>query len=457
MVEAVERNYLERVLSIFAPVRGGEGKTVLLMTLNIFILLTAYYIIKPVREALILSEMGAEAKIYASAGQAILLLAVVPLYSWLAGRMSRGRLINVVLVFFAACLVVFYALAWLKVPLGLPFYLWVGIFNVMVIAQFWSFANDIYCEEQGKRLFAIVGFGMSCGAVFGSTITGYLIEPLGVYQLMLVSGSLLLVSLVLTAMVRSKKHMPESTSVAQAPDPSQAESLKGPSGFSLVFANRYLLMIALMMVLANLVNTTGEYILSARVKEAKEIEVPAIVKADYENQLTYEKAVQDRRSEVGKAIGGFYADFFSVVNLVGLLTQLFLVSRIIGLIGVRWAIMILPVVAMGSYGLMVMIPLMGVTRWAKTAENSTDYSLQNTVRNILFLPTTLQEKYKAKQAIDTFFVRGGDVAAALLVLLGTSFMSLSTTSFAVVNVTIAAVWAVLAFFIGRRYLELARQ
>jgi len=216
-------------------------------------------------------------------------------------------------------------------------------------------------------------------------------------------------------------------------------------------------MIAAMMVLANLVNTTGEYILSARVKEAKEAAVPPIVQTDYPTEVAYEEAVQDRRSTVGKSIGGFYADFFSVVNLVGLLTQLFLVSRIIRLVGVRWAIMILPLIAMGSYGLMAMIPIMGVTRWSKTAENSTDYSLQNTVRNMLFLPTTLQEKYKAKQAIDTFFVRGGDVTAALLVLFGTSYLGLTTNGFALVNVLIAATWVILAFFIGKKYVSLSNK
>ena len=190
---------LDRALRLFAPVKGGEGGTVLLMAFNVFLLLTAYYIIKPVREALILAEWGAEAKIYASAGQALLLLGVIPLYSRLADMMRVRRLITTVLLFFAACLVAFYLLARLDVPLGIPFYLWVGIFNMMVVAQFWSFANDYYTEEQGKRLFAIIGFGMSAGAVFGGFITRKLIHPLGLYQLMLLSAALLIVQFVFDA------------------------------------------------------------------------------------------------------------------------------------------------------------------------------------------------------------------------------------------------------------------
>ena len=445
---------LDRVLCLFASVRGGEGGTVLVMALNVFLLLTAYYIIKPVREALILSEWGAEAKIYASAGQALLLLGVIPLYSRLADLMNVRRLIATVLVFFAACLVGFYLLARMGVSLGIPFYLWVGIFNMMVVAQFWSFANDYYTEEQGKRLFAIIGFGMSAGAVFGGFITKKLIQPLGLYQLMLLSAALLIVSLLLTLNAANRKTGPgRSPGELRPPD---EEKMGGPGGFTLVLKNRYLMLIALMMVLANLVNTTGEYILGAKVKTTREEAVAEVVRTPGLSDETFVTARNERQAQVGQAIGDFYAGFFAVVNLVGLLTQLFLVSRIIRWIGVNRALMILPLVAAGGYILIALFPVLGVARWAKTAENSTDYSLQNTVRNILFLPTSRAEKFKAKQAIDAFFVRAGDVLAALVVLGGTTLLGLAPGGFALVNVVVASLWVMLAVFIGRRYLLLSR-
>jgi AAA family ATP:ADP antiporter len=400
---------------------------------------------------LILADWGAEAKIYASAGQAILLLGVVPLYSRLAGMMNTRRLISTVLIFFASCLVLFYVLAQFGLNLGLAFYLWVGIFNVMVVAQFWSFANDFYTPEEGKRLFALIGFGMSAGAVFGSVITGILIKPLGLYQLMLLSGLLLIFSLLLTLFVARRRTSNDSTATSAEPD----KPLTGRSGFSLVLANRYLLLIGLMMILANLVNTTGEYILGSRVAASRQAAVPEVVRTEGMSEAAFELAVSDRSKEVGIAIGDFYADFFSIVNLVGLLAQLFLVSRLIGLIGVRGGLLVLPILATGSYLVMGIFPILAVTRWAKSAENATDYSLQNTVRNMLFLPTTRDEKYKAKQAIDTFFVRMGDVAAALLVLLGTTVFSLTTTGFALTNVGLGLLWVVLAVAIGRRYKALA--
>jgi AAA family ATP:ADP antiporter len=438
-----QRSPLERLLAIFTDVKAGEGTTALLLTLNIFLILTAYYIIKPVREALILSvEGGAASKIYTAAGQSLLLLGAIPLYARLASRVSRRRLINWVTVFFVSNLVLFFVAVTLvhdsSLALGVGFFLWVGVFNVMVPAQFWSFANDIYTVEQGKRLFAIVAFGASSGAVVGSWITRQNIEQLGLGNLLLMSGGLLLVALGITAIVENLQ-----SGRARAEAAPEQEPLPEGNAFSLVWRSRYLLFIAFLMLILNWVNSTGEYILSDMVKTA------------IEKQADSNGLVGEARSEwVGESIGGFYASFFGVVNVVALLMQLFLVSRIIKYIGVRIALLILPCIALGGYALLFAIPLLGVVRWAKTAENATDYSLQNTVRQALFLPTTREEKYKAKQVIDTFFMRAGDVAAAVVVGVGVQFLGLSGRQFALVNLGLVVVWLFLAIRIGREYQKL---
>ncbi len=117
------------------------------------------------------------------------------------------------------------------------------------------------------------------------------------------------------------------------------------------------------------------------------------------------------------------------MNLAGLLLQLFVVSRVLKYLGVGVAIAILPLIALGGYLIAAFYPVLSMIRWAKTAENATDYSLQNTVRQILFLPTTREQKYKAKQAIDTFFVRAGDLLSAALVFAGTTWLSLHDPEF----------------------------
>jgi AAA family ATP:ADP antiporter len=432
---------LERFLNVFTEVRSGEAISALLLALNIFLILTAYYVLKPVREALILAGGGAEIKSYAAAGQALLLLAAVPFYGWLASRVSRRVLINGVTLFFAACLLLFYGLAHLHVPLGVVFFLWVGIFNLMVPAQFWAFANDLYTPEAGKRLFVIVAFGASLGAVAGSYVDSLLIGPLGVYQLMLVAAGILVLSLLLTNGVdRRERARRREAARSISPAGEAEEPLKEGGAFALVFRTRYLLLIALLMLVLNWVNTTGEYILGRTVVAAAD----QALASGGAGGLSKEQF-----------IGAFYADFFTVVNIVGLLLQLFVVSRVLKYFGVGVAILVLPLIALGGYLIAAFYPVLTMVRWAKTAENATDYSVQNTVRQVLFLPTTREQKYKAKQAIDTFFVRAGDVLSAVLVFAGTTWLALSTQGFALVNVALVVVWLALAFLIGRHYRRLA--
>ncbi|MEO7736346.1 MAG: Npt1/Npt2 family nucleotide transporter, partial [Kofleriaceae bacterium] len=131
-----------RLLAVFAPVKRSEVLTVIVLTVNVFVLLTCYYVLKVVREPLILLGGGAELKAYASAGQTLLLIAVVPAFGWLSSRVSRLRLLTTMQLIFIGCLVAFYLLAQAHAPIGLAFYLWLGIFNVLVVSNFWSFAND---------------------------------------------------------------------------------------------------------------------------------------------------------------------------------------------------------------------------------------------------------------------------------------------------------------------------
>ena len=185
MSDATRASGLVRALNLLTVVRPGEARTALLLAANVFLILMAYYILKTVREALILGEGTAELKSYLSAAQVVVLALVVPVYGRLVSRFPRMTLINLVTVFFVVCPVVFYLLAQAGVPLGLIFFVWIGVFNLMVVAEFWSFANDVYTKEEGERLLVIVGLGASLGAVAGARVADRLIEPFGVLQLML--------------------------------------------------------------------------------------------------------------------------------------------------------------------------------------------------------------------------------------------------------------------------------
>src|SRR5438128_1957165 len=139
-----QKSALDRALSLFTDVRAGEGATAALMLFNIFLLLICYSVIKTVREPLILMGGGAEVRSYAAAGQAILLMGFVPAYSWFASKVDRMKLLVGVSAFFVVNIELFALAVAANVPyVGVVFFVWVGIFNISLIAQFWSYANDI--------------------------------------------------------------------------------------------------------------------------------------------------------------------------------------------------------------------------------------------------------------------------------------------------------------------------
>lgn len=430
----IKQNKLTRMLCACTTVDCTECKTAMLLMVNIFVLLTSYYILKTVREPLILAGGGAELKSYTAAGQALFLFIAVPIYSWLVNRMDRLVLINRLTLFFISNLVLFYILAQLNVPyLGIPFYVWVGVFSLMVMAQFWSLANDMFTPEQGKRLFPLVAFGSSIGAIFGSWIAGVLIRNgVGAYEMMLISGGLLLVCIWITSIITgSEAPCPAGAVCRKSNVDVEGPPVEDISGFTLVLKDKYLLLIAFLMLLTNLVNTNGEFILGKIVLEAANNALPNGTKA-----------------EIGQYIGSFYSNFFTIVNIVSASLQLFAVSRILKYAGMRVALLVLPVIALGSYAVMALSATVLIVKIAKIAENSTDYSLQNTTRHALFLPTSVTAKYKGKQAIDTFFVRMGDVSSALVVFTGTA-LGFSLAGFAMVNIVLVLIWIALAVSIGK--------
>src|SRR5512134_2048942 len=198
----VKPGALEWLLRPFTDVEPGEAGTALLMFFNLFLLLLGYYVLRTVREPLILAS-GAEVKSYSSAGQALALMAFVPLYGWFSSRVDRLRLIFGFVLFFIVTTEMFSFGGHAGVPfLGIAFYIWVGIFSLATIAQFWSFANDVYRREAGERLFPFIFLGASLGAPVGAKIAERLFEAgVSPYDMMHVTAVILCLHLAIYRLV----------------------------------------------------------------------------------------------------------------------------------------------------------------------------------------------------------------------------------------------------------------
>lgn len=408
----------------------------------------AYYFIKPVREGwLSVSEIGGlsklEIKAYSAFAQSLLLVLVLPLYAWLAMRLPRRALISRVGGTFAVLLLVF----WLLQPdmllpmtpaVGVAFYLFVGIFGVTLVAQFWSFAADLYGEGRGERLFPLVAVGASAGATVGAWTGEKLVRSqlVDAADLVVLAGVPLLLALWLARVAdrRGPSGRPSRATETRWEQPAAPSS---ESGYDLILRHRYLAGIALMTLLFNWVVANGDNILFAAVQEAL---------AD-QHQASAGSA--GYAAMINTATTAFYGDLYFWVNLLGLLLQAFVVSRLVAIGGVPAVLLVTPIVSLVAYFSMALSPLVSVLKTMKIAENATNYSLNNTARHMLWLPTDKTMLYKAKPTVDTLFVRIGDGFAAVTVLLGTRIFHLQTVQYFQLNVIIVCLWVLLAFYLMR--------
>ena len=252
----------------------------------------------------------------------------MPLYGWVAQKLPRQRFLAAVILFFVGCIQLFYLGNRAGVPhLGFVFFVWVGIFSLTTIAQFWSYANEIYTRPEGDRLFPLIAIGSTAGAPLGAAAAARMFgHGRSPFLMMEIAAG------------RPARCTSRSTGViaarmaAKAGRPAQ-EPIKAGNGFALVLKSPYLRLVALLLVILNIVNTVGEFILGQAV----------VAHADAQQALS---AAFDKEAY----IGSFYGHYFLLTNLAAIALQAFVVSRLVKRFGLRGALLALPLVALCAYG-----------------------------------------------------------------------------------------------------------
>jgi AAA family ATP:ADP antiporter len=250
-------------------------------------------------------------------------------------------------------------------------------------------------------------------------------------MLMLLAAVVLLLSLGLTYVVNKREGL---RARGETGKPVESAPIGGANGFSLLVHDRYLILFALLILLLNVVTKTGDYVFDSKI----------IAAAHDAGHVT--------RAAATLFIGQYKARYFEWVNGVGVVLQLFVVSRVIKYLGLRVALVVMPVASLLGYGMAFAVPLLSVLFVARAAESGLDYSLSNTTRQALWLVTSREEKYKAKQVVDSFIVRIGDALSAGVVWVG-SHLHLDLPVFIAVNIVLCVAWLASAVFLGRRYTE----
>ncbi len=451
-------NAATRLLNKAVDLREGEGAALAWSFTYYFCLLCAYYILRPIRD-----EMGVAGGVdnlaWLFTGTLVGMMLIHPLFTSLVKKLPRNRFVPLTYRFFIANLLIFFVVFRLvpqenSVWIGRIFFIWVSVFNLFVISVFWSFMTDIYRSAQSKRLFGMLAVGGTVGAIMGSSITSALVAVLGPVNLLLISALLLeAAARVSNALEKSEEKLALAALRDEMEDTERdggrgediaggASSHRGEvvkrevaskqrevigggvlEGITDVLRSPYLIGIAVLMLLFT-VTSTYLYFMQAEIVESSS---------------------QDSRVRTQ-----LFANIDLIVNILTLVTQLFLTGRILRWFGIGLSLAFLPLLSLVGFGILGVAPALAVLVVFQILRRAGNYAIQRPAREVLYTVLPRSEKYKAKNFNDTFVYRVGDqLGAWSYTAMGWLGMGVATLSMSMVPVSL--VWLLLALWLGRRY------
>lgn len=380
-----------------------------------FCLLCGYSILRPVRDEMAI-EGGLKNLPWLMTATFLTMLCVTPLFGWISARCSRYRLLLTVYTFFITNLVAFYVAMTSQVSpewMARGFFVWLSVFNLFIVSVFWSFMADLFAPEQGGRLFGVIAAGGSSGALLGPLVTTGLTFLFPVPVLMLASSLFLIVCL--GCVYRLERWGRTRSAHHRVP---QGEPLQGSflGGVRLTFSSPYLLGICGYLSFLTM-TATVLYLEQTRLV------------SEYLDQ-------PEARTRLFSML-----DF--TTSLLTWLTQMFITNRVISRFGLVAPLLFLPLVSLAGFVGIALWPTLALYAVFSVLRRVGEYALSKPAREVLFTVVSREEKYKAKNFIDTAISRGGDASTAWLVT-GLNASGATTTHIAWALVPVMGLWAWLA-------------
>jgi AAA family ATP:ADP antiporter len=446
-------NGITRLLQRAVEVKAEEVQALLLSCAYYFFILSGYYILRPIRDEIGVAS-GVRNLPWMFTGTLILMLLAHPPFAALVAKLPRRQFVSLTYRFFMANLFIFFVLLKLSpeswnIWIGRAFFWWVSVFNLFVVSVFWAFMADVFRSEQGKRMFGFIALGGTLGAIVGAATTAFLAQKIGPVQLILISIVLLELAVrcvqrlsVLSSLTTGS--VPEESGIRVAglpetepgrgysvrkPEPSAEEPIGGGvlAGITQVFRSPYLLGICSYMLL---------YTIAATFLYVQQAEI-------VDQNIT------------GRAVRtAFFAKIDLAVNVLAIFTQGFLTGRLIKWLGVAVTLTLLPAVCIIGFMGLGFWPLVGVLVVFQTLRRAGNYAVARPTREVLYTVVSREEKYKAKNFIDTFVYRGGDqIGVWSYAAMG--WFGLGMSAIAFVAAPICGLWLLVGFWLGRRQAALA--
>ena len=423
---------MKQFLRRLVVLEPGEAPALLASFVTLLCTFTSYTILRPVRDALGITS-GLETIPYLFWGVFVTMLALQPVYGWLTSRFPRSVFLPWVYVFFAANLMIFWL--WFRLQadhtwIARTYFVWVSVFNLFIVAAFWSLMADIFTRQQAGRLFGFIWAGASTGGVIGPFIDRKLAVPLGAINLLPLSAGLLLLALLFMARVigwqrhQGARRAPGADVTSAGSGPERAIGGGVFAAFAQVARSPYLLGIGAFVLLMTWVSTFLY------------LEQQAFVAKAFANA--------DQRTR-------FFASIDLYVQIASLTMQFLLFSRLYRWFGMRALLAAVPLLMTAGYAVFALTPTFMVLVVVYAVRRVADYAITRPCRDSLFTVVTREEKYQAKSLIDTFAYRGGDALSGSLYKGFTAVISASPAAVGWLGAVVAAAWTVLALALGRAF------
>ena len=423
---------LHGLLSKTVQINPIEIRAFIWSFLYFFSLLCGYYIIRPMRDALGITG-GVENLHWLFTGTFIVMLAAVPLFGWISSNYPRRQFVPYVYYFFIANLLLFYFLLQLdidQVYIARAFFIWASVFNLFVISVFWSFMADIYSDEQARRLFPVIATGGTSGAIIGPLLTASLATALGTTNLLLLSAVFLaMATLCVSKLGHWQEELTLPTKEANLPETDEAMGGGIFDGIKLVLGSPYLMAICLFMVF---LTTLATFIYFQQAE---------IIRDSF--------ASRAERTAV-------FAQIDLLVNALTLVLQLFITGRLLKRLGVAWTLALIPLLLMFGFVVLGLYPTLTVIIIVQVVRRAGNYAIMRPAREVLYVVLNRDEKYKAKNFIDTVIYRGGDAVSAWAYA-GLAALGLGLAAISFIAVPLAGFWAIVALYLGRQHQRIAQE
>jgi|SRR6056297_546574 len=401
-----------------------------------FVLLCSYYIVRPLRDEMGIAG-GVENLQWLFTGTFLAMLAAVPLFGWISSRYQRQKFLPLVYLFFIANLLIFYLLfhsGQTHVWVARAFFIWTSVFNLFIVSVFWSFMADLFTDAQAKRLFGFVAAGGTAGALAGPAITASLAVPLGAKNLLLISVAGLVWAILCIYQLSAwseKKSVPAPT--AASPERKSIHEkntvLGGGAldGLRMIMTSPYLLGICLLILLYTTLSTFLYF------QQAE------IIRDSFSDS--------DQRTKV-------FAAMDLATNALTIILQLFVTSRIVKRFGLSWGLALIPLLLGLGFLFLAFMPTLGVLVCVQVARRAGNYALMKPSREMLFVVLDREQKYKAKNIIDTVIYRCGDVVSAWAYA-GLQALGLGLSAIALIAVPLCGGWAWISYRLGKQQVSRA--